>query len=84
MLEKEYKFYTEHKQEFVQKYLNKFVVIKGNKLINVYNTQSEAILEASKEYELGTFLVHQVLEDEPQIVFHSRVLFNGKKIAPCF
>lgn len=74
-LKKEFDWYLAHQGELVEKYNSKFVVIKDQKVIGVYNEQLEAVQETSKEYEPGTFLVQKC---EPgtesyTVVFHSRV-----------
>ena len=38
-----------------------------------FSTKEDAIKDAIKENELGTFLVQFVKEDEPNVIFRSRV-----------
>ena len=74
-LEKEFEFYLEHQEEFVQKYNGKILVIKNFKIIGEYDDIAKAVEETSKEHELGTFLVQKCSpgkEDYTQ-TFHSRV-----------
>ena len=75
MLENEYKFYEDNKNNFINKYLNKYIVIKGDKVLGVFNSSEDAIKNAVQENELGTFLVQYVNEDEPQVIFRSRVKY---------
>lgn len=78
MLDKEYKFYTKNKAEFVKKYKGKFLVIKNEEVVGVYLTREDAYNESSKKYQLGTFLIQECLEEEKEIAqtFHSRVIFE--------
>ena len=73
MLEKEYKYYLDNKKEFVKKYLDKHIVIKGDSIIGVYNSLEEAVETSLKGNELGTFLVKQVEKEEQALRFYRRV-----------
>ena len=75
MLEKEYEYYQQNKAEFLKKYLNKVIVIIGDKVIATYNNIADAVSNTSKDYELGTFLVKEVKENEDPIIFRSRVRY---------
>ena len=43
MLEKEYKYYKDHQNELVSRYPDKYLIIKDQKVISVFETLSEAI-----------------------------------------
>jgi len=76
-LQSEFEFYLRQQPELVQKYNGRFIVIVGQEVIGAWDSQPEAILEASKTHELGTFLVQKV-ESGPEgytRVFHSRAAF---------
>lgn len=75
MLEKEFQYYKEHQKEIVDKFEGKFVVIKGEQVIGVYDTEIEAYEETKKIEELGTFLIQQALPGTESYTqtFHSRV-----------
>jgi hypothetical protein len=75
-LEKEFKFFLEHQAEFVKKYDKKFVVIKNQQILGVYNDAKTAFLETQKKHAVGSFLIQecrQGVEAYTQIL-HSRVL----------
>ena len=78
MLEKEYQYFQDNRESLVKEYKEKYIVIKENSVIGSYDTETEAFVETTKEYEAGTFLIqHCVSEDETQKqVFHSRVTFS--------
>ena len=77
MFEVENKFYEEHIKEFREKYLGKHIVIKGNELKGIYNSDEEAINESIKTMELGTFAVKIVSnnDEDTNWRFYSRVNF---------
>ena len=75
-LEKEYQFFREKKDELLEKYENKFVVIRGQKVIAAYDSMTDAIEKTKKQYELGTFLVQNVVKEDDVAFFHSRVFIK--------
>ena len=79
-LEKEFKFYLDHQDELVKKYNSKFLVIKEQEIVGVYNSQIEAYNEAKKKYEIGSFLIQYCSPGESAYTqtFHSRVAFDTK------
>ena len=76
-LEKEFKYYLEHQDEFVEKYNGKFIVIQDSEVIGVFDSELEAVKKTSEQYELGTFLVQKCepgTESYTQ-TYHSRAVF---------
>jgi hypothetical protein len=77
MLEKEYKYFETHRDEFIKKYKGKYIVIKSQEILGIYDSMANAIKETTKEHELGTFLVQQCVPEEQNIQhFHTRVAFR--------
>ncbi len=78
MLDKEFKYYLENQDDLVVKYNGKFIVIIGEDVIGVYDSQIEAYEETAKVHKLGTFFIHQVGPGKENFtqVFHSRVAFS--------
>jgi hypothetical protein len=76
-LQREFDYYIKHQDELVKKYNGKVIVIKDCVVVGVYNTDLEAVSEASKKYELGTFLVQKCEPGSESYTqtFHSRVAF---------
>ena len=64
MLENEWEFYENNRDELVEKYCGKFVVISNNKVISVYNDENTAYFETIKTIPLGSFMIHHVKEEE--------------------
>jgi hypothetical protein len=75
LLEQEFDFFLQHKEELFQQYPFKYISIKDKKIIGVYNDLAEAINETKKTYALGTFLVQfcDVNVNAYTATFHSRV-----------
>ena len=76
-LEREFNYYLQNQDEFVNKYNGKYIVIKENDVIGVFDSEFEAVKETSKKYELGTFLVQKCEPGEESYTqtYHSRVAF---------
>ena len=78
MLEQEFKYYLDNQAELVKKHLNKFLVIKDQKVVSVHDTKEAAYNDATSKYELGTFLIQHCLPGTlgHTQTFHSQVIFN--------
>jgi hypothetical protein len=63
MLENEQKFYEAHRDELRQKYLGKRVVIVGDQILGIYNSDREAIDATTPVRPLGTFMVKYIPVD---------------------
>jgi hypothetical protein len=77
MLQKEYQYFLDHKEEFKTKYNNRFVVIVGESIVGDYGSEDEAYVASSKKYPLGTFLIQLVdaKGESTTQTFFSRVAF---------
>jgi hypothetical protein len=64
MLEAEWDFYEKNRDELVQKYCVKYVVISGNKVVSAYDDEDVAYNETIKTVPLGSFMIHHVMEEE--------------------
>ena len=64
MLETEWGFYENNRDELIEKYCGKYVVISGNRVIAVYDDQNEAYFSTVKTIPLGSFMIHHVTEEE--------------------
>jgi len=68
MLEKENKFYNEHKAEFHEKYLDKWLVIVGESLWGVFDKFSDAGKAALQNFEPEIeILIHRPADDDTVI-----------------
>ncbi len=79
MMEKEFKYYLKHQSELVKKYNGKFIVLKNEKVIGVYDSHSEAYNQTVKKEELGTFLIQHCLPGSESYsqTFHSQVIIHA-------
>jgi len=77
MLEKEFSYYLENQAELVEKYNGKFLVIKNDEVIGVYDSEETAYFETEKSNEVGTFLIQFCENGDSSYTqpFHSRVSF---------
>ena len=77
-LEKDFQYYLEHQTELVKDYKGKYLVIKDQKVIGVFDSQADAYNETQKEHEVGTFLIQlcELGKDSYTQTYHSRVAFR--------
>lgn len=75
MLKNEFEYFLKHQKELVDKYEGKFIVIKNQVIIGVYDSEIEAVNETSEKEKLGTFLVQKCEPGDSSYTqnFHSRV-----------
>ena len=64
MLESEWEFYEKNRDDLVEKYCGKYVVISGNKVVSAYDDEKIAYRETVKNIPLGSFMIHHVMEEE--------------------
>lgn len=77
-LEKEFQYFLDHQKELVRKYGGKFIVIKKQEIIGIYDTEIQAFEETQKQHKLGTFLIQECNPGSEVYTqtFHSRVLLK--------
>ena len=59
MLDREFEFYVNNQTELVKKYNGRFLVIHNKEVFGDYATLREAYRAGTKNYQLGTFMVHK-------------------------
>ena len=67
MLDTEWEFYENNRDELVEKYCGKHIVISGDKVIAAFDDRDVAYSETVKELPLGSFMIHHVMEEEEVI-----------------
>lgn len=85
MLEKERKFFDRKKAELIDDHLGKFVVIKENEMIGVFNTIEEAMSDGARRFGLSPFLVRQInntVDNEVNIPALSLGILNANSTRP--
>jgi len=65
-LSAELEFYASHKAEWLKQSSGKYVVVKGNQVLDFYSNFEEAYRAAVAVWGIDTdFLVKQIVEQEP-------------------
>jgi hypothetical protein len=67
MLDKERKYFEKHRAEWLKQHPSKFVLVKDEELIGIFDTQQEALVEGARRFGSDSFLVRQVEESEQLI-----------------
>lgn len=77
MLEKEFEYYVTHQDELVKLYAGKFIVIKNEKVIGVYNSEIDAYTDMVTKEDAGTFLIQECQPGNETYTqtFRTRVVF---------
>ena len=75
-LEKDFQYFIDHQNELVRQYAGRFIVIKNQKVIGVYDSEIQAFTETQKQHQLGTFIIQECKRGSEIYTqnFHSRVL----------
>ena len=78
MLEKEFRYYLANQDELVKKYNGRYLVIVNEEVVGDYGSHLEAVLEAQKKYEMGTFLTQLCTPGDKAYTrrFSSNVVFT--------
>jgi len=74
LLKKEIETYKAHKAELVGQSKGKFVLIKDDKVVDVYDTKMDAIRQGYERFGNVPFLVKLVVEVEVPLEFTSNLL----------
>ncbi|MBI3193329.1 MAG: hypothetical protein HYZ34_02550 [Ignavibacteriae bacterium] len=64
MLEKERKYFEIHRTEWLSQHVGKFVLVKNEELIGIFDTQQDALVDGARRFGNDSFLVRQVEESE--------------------
>jgi len=77
ILKDEFDFFMTNREDLVKKYEGKYLAIKNNQVLGVYDSFDTAIIKTQKTDPLGTFLIQKCeANDECYMqTFHSRVHF---------
>lgn len=63
MLEKEFSYFKSNRNFLIKKYNKKYIVIVGEKVVDVYDNRIRALKSSSSKYGLGNFLIEYCTED---------------------
>ncbi len=67
LLGEELDFYEKNKERFLREYTNRYLLIKGRKLIGSFHTSGQAVAEGVRQFGTGPFLVRLSGEDTPRV-----------------
>lgn len=72
MMEKDFAFFNEHRDEFIKDHPGEYVVVRDEKVVGFFKNQMAAF-SAMKDSKLGTFLVKKCgPADQDIIEYHTR------------
>ena len=71
VLDEELKIYEAHRQELLGRAKDMFVLIKGDRLVDVFVNDEDALRRGYEEFGNSPFLVKQILEIEVPLNFAS-------------
>jgi len=74
-LEQELQTFHEHKEHLLEKYKDRYVLIKGDEVVADFESRGDALREGYKRFGHEAFLVKKVEEME-QVNFFSRTLVD--------
>ena len=71
---KEAETYEKNKENLLRDYTGKYVLIKGDKIIGVYDTRNDAIKVGIDKFGNTPFLVKKILEIDEVVNFTSNMI----------
>lgn len=74
LLDRELQTYDEHKHELLSKGIGKFALIKDDKIIEIFDSQADAIRRGYEQFGNVPFLVKQIVEVDLPLNFTSHML----------
>ncbi len=55
-------YYKENRLDFITRYRGKHLVIKSRQVIGVYNTNTEAVEDALRLHEYGSYIIERPMD----------------------
>ena len=74
VLEEEYQVFEHHRAELLTKGEHKFVLIKGNVIVDVFASYEDALKEGLKRFGNVPFLIEQIQREEEVNFFYTHPL----------
>jgi hypothetical protein len=78
MLDKEFQYYIDHQNELLKQYSNKVLVIVGEEVMGVFDTELDAYFDSIAKFKPGTFLIQKCTPGEEsytQTFYSPRLIF---------
>lgn len=78
MCDKNFEYFNDNFQVLYEEYADKFLVIKDQGVIGIYDSFDEAYSETIKKEKIGTFLIQLCRNDETTVnqFYSSNVVFS--------
>jgi hypothetical protein len=70
MQKQDYEYFLQNTDQFYKVYGNKYLAIKDQNVIGVYNTFNEALENTLKAEPLGSFLIQECLESREKAIHY--------------
>lgn len=61
IIAEEIKYYKANRAEFISQHGGKHLVIKGQQVAGIYNSNTEAVQESARLHEPGTYIIEHPL-----------------------
>ena len=76
MQDQDFDYFLENMQTLYKAYGDKFVAVKNQTILGVYDTFNDALDTTLRTEELGTFLIQEIFNDEEKMMhyFQSNVM----------
>ena len=68
MLRDEFLYYLDNQAKIAEVHEGKVLVIKDKKIVGVYDSETAALKESVKKFELGSFLIQPCSADPESVV----------------
>lgn len=77
MLEKEFQYFIQHQNDLVKKHNGKYIVLRGEEIVGVFDTIADAYEDSIKKFPPGTFFIQKCIPGTSAYTqtFNSRVIF---------
>ena len=75
VLEREFQYFVDNLIELVKQFPDQYIVIKGQKVIGVYDNKIDAYFETQEIHELGSFIIQFCSLDQDDLTqnFNSKI-----------
>jgi hypothetical protein len=70
MQDQDFDYFFQNTEQFYKEYGPKYLAIKNQSIIGIYDTFNEALNETLKKEPLGTFLIQKCLENRNDSIYH--------------
>jgi hypothetical protein len=67
MLDSERQYFMDNRDELLQRYPGKFVVVKDQRLLGAFDTIQDALSAGAREYGMSSFLVRRTDEQPDEV-----------------